>query len=56
MIIHGFALLHAGVALACRLGSVGDELFLTILTMAMLLAICYKKKLSICHSAESSLL
>lgn len=47
MIIHGFALLHAGVALACRLGSVGDELFLTILTMAMLLAICYKKKLSI---------
>ena len=47
MIIHGFALLHAGVALACRLAGVGDELFLTILTMAMLLAICYKKKLSI---------
>ena len=47
MIIHGFALLHAGVALACRLGGVGDELFLTILTMAMLLAICYKKQLSI---------
>lgn len=47
MIIHGFALLHAGVALACRLGGVGDELFLTILTMAMLLAICYKKNLSI---------
>lgn len=47
MIIHGFALLHAGVALACRLAGVGDELFLTILTMAMLLAICYKKQLSI---------
>ena len=47
MIIHGFALLHAGVALACRICGVGDELFLTILTMAMLLAICYKKQLSI---------
>lgn len=47
MIIHGFALLHAGVALACRLAGVGDELFLTILTIAMLLAICYKKQLSI---------
>lgn len=47
MIIHSFALFHAGVALACRVFGVGDELFLTILTMAMLLAICYKKNLSI---------
>ena len=46
-IIHIFALLHAAVALACRLAGVGDELFLTILTMAMLLAVCYKKQISI---------
>lgn len=47
MIIHGFALLHAGVALVCRVCGVEDELFLTILTMAMLVAVCYKKNLSI---------
>ena len=44
-IIHIFALLHATVALVCRLAGVGDELFLTILTMAMSLIICMKQGL-----------
>lgn len=42
-IIHIFALLHAAVALVCRLSGVDDELFLTILTMAMSLIICLKQ-------------
>lgn len=46
-IIHIFALLHAAVALICRIAGVGDELLLTVLTMAMSLLICYKKKVSI---------
>lgn len=45
--IHIFALLHALVALLCRWGDAGDELFLTILTIAMSLIICYKTQLSI---------
>lgn len=46
-IIHLFALLHAGVALCCRLGGVDDELLLTVLTMALALIICMRKELSI---------
>ena len=46
-IIHIFAILHAVVALSCRLIGVEDELLLTILTIAMSLMICYKKGLSI---------
>ncbi len=46
-IIHIFALLHALVALGCRLTGVGDELLLTVLTMALALIICMKKGLSI---------
>ena len=46
-IIHIFALLHAGVALGCRLIGVEDELLLTILTMTMVLLICVKRNLSI---------
>lgn len=46
-IIHIFALLHVAVALICRIAGVGDELLLTVLTMAMSLLICYKKKVSI---------
>lgn len=51
MVIHIFAVLHAAVALACRLSGVGDELFLTILTMAMSLIICYQKELDIDFTA-----
>jgi len=46
-IIHIFALLHAVVALSCRVSGVDDELLLTMLTMAMSLIICYKKGLNI---------
>lgn len=52
-IIHIFALLHAFIALACRFGGIDDELFLTILTMAMVLLICMKRRLSIEFSAAS---
>ena len=46
-VIHIFALLHAGVALCCRLAGVEDELLLTILTMTMVLLICLKRSLNI---------
>lgn len=52
-IIHTFALLHAAVALSCRFAGIDDELFLTILTMAMVLLICLKKKLNVEFSAAS---
>lgn len=52
-VIHIFALLHAVVALACRFGGIDDELFLTIITMAMVLLICMKRRLSIEFSAAS---
>lgn len=52
-IIHTFALLHAVVALTCRLAGIEDELLLTILTMAMVLLICLRKKFSIEFSAAS---
>ena len=46
-IIHLFALLHAGVALVCRTCGIDDELFLTVLTMAMSIIICMKRGLKI---------
>ena len=48
-----FALFHAVVALSCRLAGIEDEIFLTILTMAMVLLICVKKKLNIEFTAAS---
>ena len=53
LIIHIFAVLHAVVAISCRLAGIEDELFLTILTMAMILLICLKKRLNIGFSAAS---
>lgn len=52
-IIHTFAFLHAAVALSCRFAGIDDELFLTILTMAMVLLICMKRNLNIEFSAAS---
>ena len=46
-IIHIFALIHAAVALGCRLAGVSDELLLTVLTMAMSLIICMKQGLKV---------
>lgn len=43
--IHIFALLHAVVALVCRAAGIDDQLFLTVLTMAMGLIICIKMDL-----------
>ena len=52
-IIHIFAFLHAVTAVSCRLAGVDDELLLTVLTIAMILTICYKKKLSIEFTAAT---
>ena len=46
-IIHSFALLHAVVALSCRLTGIEDELLLTLLTMAMVLLVCFRKNFNI---------
>lgn len=52
-IIHIFAFLHAAVALTCRFAGIEDELFLTILTMTMVLLICLKKGFNIEFTAAS---
>lgn len=52
-IIHIFALLHAAVALSCRMAGVDDSLLLTVLTMAMALLVCMKKRLSVEFTAAS---
>lgn len=46
-IIHSFALMHAIVALSCRMAGIEDELLLTLLTMAMVLLVCFRKNLNI---------
>lgn len=46
-IIHIFAILHAVVALSCRLAGIEDELLLTILTMTMALIVCTKSGLNV---------
>ena len=46
-IIHIFAILHAVVALSCRLAGIEDELLLTMLTMTMALIVCTKSGLNI---------
>ena len=51
-IIHLFALLHAVVALTCRLAGIEDELLLTLLTMTMVLLVCFRKNLNIEFTAS----
>ena len=46
-IIHIFAILHAVVALSCRLAGIEDELLLTLLTMTMAMIVCSKSGLNI---------
>lgn len=46
-IVHIFAALHAAVTIACFEAGIGDELFLTILTMAMIILVCLKKNLNL---------
>lgn len=46
-IIHSFAVLHAAVALLCRLAVVNDELVLTLLTIVMIVLVCLRKGLNV---------
>ena len=41
-IIQGFALLHAAVALGCRLAGLADEMMLTLLTMLLVVILCLR--------------
>ena len=45
-IIHGFALLHAAVALGCRLAGLADDMMLTLLTMLMVVLLCLRCRVS----------
>ena len=55
-IIHLFALLHAIVALTCRMAGVEDEILLTILTMTMTLLICVRRGFNAEFTAASIIL
>lgn len=46
-IIHLFAVLHAAVALLCRMAVVNDELVLTLLTIVMIVLVCLRKGLNV---------
>ncbi len=46
LIIHGFALLHAAVALGCRLGGLADDMALTLLSMLMVVVLCLRCRVS----------
>ena len=46
-LIHGFAVLHAAVTLACLLIGVPDSLILTLLTMLLTVLICLRRNLSV---------
>ena len=52
-IIHLFAVLHAAVALLCRMAGVNDELVLTLLTIVMIVLICLKQGLNVEFTAAS---
>ena len=45
--IHGFALLHVLVNITCTLAGIPDSIFLTALTMAMAIVICYRENLTV---------
>lgn len=46
LIIHLFALLHAGVALGCRALGLTDEIVLTLLTMLLVVIVCLRRGMS----------
>ena len=56
LIIHLFALLHAGVALGCRALGLTDEIALTLLTMLMVVIICLRRGMSAQFMAISLIL
>lgn len=45
-LIHGFALLHAAVALGCRLAGLADDMMLTLLTMVLVVLLCFRCRVS----------
>lgn len=46
-IIHGFALLHAALTALCTSLGIADSLFLTALTMALAVIICFRENLTV---------
>ena len=46
-IIHGFALLHAALTALCTSLGIADSLFLTALTMALAVVICFRENLTV---------
>ena len=56
LIIHLFALLHAGVALGCRALGLTDEIALTLLTMLLVVIICLRRGMSAKFMAFSLIL
>lgn len=46
-IIHLFAVTHVIATLSCRSAGIDDSLLLTLLTMLMILLICFRKKISV---------
>ncbi len=53
LIILGFALLHAAVALGCRLGGLADDMMLTLLTMLLVVILCLRCSVSGAFMAAS---
>lgn len=53
LIIHSFALLHAGVALGSRLIGIADDLMLTMLTMLLVVIICMRRGMGVKFMAAS---
>ena len=55
-LIHIFAFLHLTTALVCRYADIRDELWLTLLTIAMVVMICVQKKVKVEIIAASVIL
>lgn len=56
LIIHLFALLHAGVALGCRALGLTDEIVLTLLSMLLVVIVCLRRGMSAKFMAFSLIL
>ena len=56
LIIHLFALLHAGLALGCRALGLTDEIVLTLLTMLLVVIVCLRRGMSAKFMAFSLIL
>ena len=56
LIIHLFAILHAGLAFGCRALGLADEIVLTLLTMLLVVVICLRRGMSAKFMAFSLIL